>query len=584
MKNIIVILIILVGCAGIKQSKKIDKENNIISQEYVYPRYNVVGYSPFRDKKMLVMSEKNLEGQKWFFKSENDSVVLKGIFFKSITAKGPHTPMPYNYEISFSIIDSTMNLVFHTEGAKPAKIKIRQDPYGSLIEEPLRYMRVARCGSEDCFDHGLCHLGDTACLVAYRQNHSNKDWKISEKRNTIDASGGWHDAGDYLKMSLTIAYTTYFLLKAYEVNPIIFKKKYSKTDLVDILDEAKWGLKWLMKAMPDTNSFIIQIGDMEDHSIGLRLAHQDKLDGKRPALLALSPTQLGYSAAALALGSKIFRSLGDEKTANKYQLQAELYFRRALSPEAKSIAWYTANFHFYNDESKYDNLELAASELYKLTNKQFYLDKAIEFGDKTRSSGWRSWEDVSMASHLSLMNNYKIVKNDLRLDLDNYQKVSKSPGNVWSLPTKYVWAGLYTYIGVANAAFEYQLQTKNRRYELMALNLLDYVLGKNNWGICFVATKKVPYSIQNPFSQTYTLQADLFPTGAISEGPGDSRSHSENSSYFGFDETIEPTYKFNTDKGVFYDHDKDFMCMETIISGIADGIYLLSLASKLYNS
>jgi len=44
---------------------------------------------------------------------------------------------------------------------------------------------------------------------------------------------------------------------------------------------------------------------------------------------------------------------------------------------------------------------------------------------------------------------------------------------------------------------------------------------------------------------------------------------------FGFDNTAEPTYKFNTSKGVFNDNKKDYMCMETCINGVADGIYML---------
>ena len=97
-------------------------------------------------------------------------------------------------------------------------------------------MRAARCGSPDCVDHKVCHSGDTACVIYRRNGIQNNKWLVDPNKKKISGFGGWHDAGDYLKFSLTVGYTAYFLLKAYEVNPDIFTKKQSKTDLVDVLD------------------------------------------------------------------------------------------------------------------------------------------------------------------------------------------------------------------------------------------------------------------------------------------------------------------------------------------------------------
>jgi hypothetical protein len=76
------------------------------------------------------------------------------------------------------------------------------------------------------------------------------------------------------------------------------------------------------------------------------------------------------------------------------------------------------------------------------------------------------------------------------------------------------------------------------------------------------------------------MQSRLFPEGAISEGPGDVLEFAHDYPIMGFDMTAEPTYKFNTTKGIFNDNKKDYMCMETTIGGIADGIYMLAVASK----
>lgn len=563
----------------------------VVNYAEVYLRYNHVGYNPSRKKTIVVMAEKEIAGQSWELKTvgknSDGKTVLSGKFNASISGKSDHAPMSFNYIVDLTSVTTEGTYSFITKDAVAAEIIVKKNVYNWIVEEPLHWMRAARCGSKDCVDRGPCHFGDTACAVARREGIHNNKWKMDESNKMADCSGGWHDAGDYLKFSLTIGYATYFILRAYEVNPDIFTKKLSKTDLVDVLDEAKWGLEFLMKCMPDTNEFIIMVGGLDDHNVGLRLPQNDELDGKRPWFSALSPTQMGYAAASLAVGSGVFEKLGKTADAKRYRDMAEKIFRRAASTDAVVPAWFTDTVDinpFYGDETKNDNLELAAAELYRLTKDEKYLVAAKDFSDKARSAGWRAWETVNMPAHMCLLENYSVVKNDLRVDLDEFLGNSKKRGNIWGLPLKYVWGGLYSYIGIAAAAMEFQMRTNGRQYESMALNMLDYTLGTNNWGICFVASEKIKYTIKHPFSQIYTLQSQFFPVGAISEGPGEKRDWDENKHLFAFDPSAQPTHKFNTDKCVFYDHQKDYMCMETTIAGVADGIYMLALATRVYSN
>jgi hypothetical protein len=116
--------------------------------------------------------------------------------------------------------------------------------------------------------------------------------------------------------------------------------------------------------------------------------------------------------------------------------------------------------------------------------------------------------------------------------------------------------------------------------------MFDYLLGYNNWGLCFVATQDsrlAGKTITDPYSQVYNLQADKFPRGAISEGPGDRASWEKFKTYFGFDVEAQRTTMFNTSEGVFFDNRKDFMCMETTIGGVADGIFMIAVASKFFS-
>jgi endoglucanase len=549
----------------------------------VFIRYNYLGYNPARAKKVIVMAERNIDNQKWAVRDTQSKIVLQGTLGKSLCGRGEHAPLPFNYSINLSALTSEGVYSLETKGADNAKIIVKKNPYTRMIEKPIRWLRVARSGSKDCLDHAPGHFGDTSCVVYHRRDGRNDLWdvKTSKKINII---GGWNDAADYLKITLEIGYADYWLLRAYAMAPEIFAKKYSTSDYVDVLDEAKFGLDFLARCMPDTNEFVIQVGDNTDHNQGCRLPADDTLDGKRPVLSALSQPQMGYAAASLALGSAIFGSLGNEKLAQHYREMAELIFRRAVSSDVVAPAWLAIpdeGFEFYNDATPDDNMELAAAELYRLTKDQKYLDAGKKFADRARSAGWRAWESVNMPAHLRLIDYYPEVKYDLRSDLDDFQTYSRRRGNLWGVPMKYVWGGLYCYIGVGSSAIEYQMVTKDPRYQSLGLNMIDYLFGCNNWGMFFIASKDIPQSIKHPNSTIYMLQSSrLFPEGAIAEGPGDIKEFTKEYPMFGYDKRAEPTDKFNTEQGVFYDNNKDYMCMETTIGGVADGIYMIAIASR----
>jgi hypothetical protein len=65
-----------------------------------------------------------------------------------------------------------------------------------------------------------------------------------------------NDASDYLQYSTTSANATYHLLAAIEIFQLfsLMKKLANgldgKNGMADVLDEAKWGLDWLLKMHP----------------------------------------------------------------------------------------------------------------------------------------------------------------------------------------------------------------------------------------------------------------------------------------------------------------------------------------------
>ena len=52
-----------------------------------------------------------------------------------------------------------------------------------------------------------------------------------------------------------------------------------KNGLPDVLDEAKWGIDWLLKMNPSRSVMFNQIADDRDH-MGMRMPRQDSFYGR----------------------------------------------------------------------------------------------------------------------------------------------------------------------------------------------------------------------------------------------------------------------------------------------------------------
>jgi len=81
----------------------------------------------------------------------------------------------------------------------------------------------------------------------------------------LNASGGWHDAGDQLKYLLTSSNATAQMLLAYQLgDKAKFADRFNNfgqpgsNGTADLLDEARWGLEWL-RLHPSRISFITRL-------------------------------------------------------------------------------------------------------------------------------------------------------------------------------------------------------------------------------------------------------------------------------------------------------------------------------------
>ena len=363
-------------------------------QAQIHLRYNHAGYHPNRIITLVAMSESSLEGKPWKLLSSGDSIT-SGKLSRHKTSQGDHTPFLYNYEVTLPALQVQGEYNFVLEEST-ISFEVSEKPYAKYVNSVVRYLRQQRSGTPEALDHLPGHFEDSIAKI-WTKGSGEQEWQsTSRKANVI---GGWYDAGDYLKFTLTNAYTVYNLLRAYEANPEIFQtKNYANGPYSDLLDEAKFGLDYLERCLVDDSTFIIQVGNEVDHQQGNRLPHLDKNAGNRGAYSAMSKPQLAFCAADFALASHIFKT--DSTLSKRYLALAIKLFD--LAEKSTTSAWYQKDHEvFYDDKNPLDNLLLAASELARVSDNPYYLKQVKHYVFEAKQGYWAAWGDYHLQAQLN---------------------------------------------------------------------------------------------------------------------------------------------------------------------------------------
>nr|AMH40360.1 glycoside hydrolase family 9 [Aretaon asperrimus] len=221
-----------------------------------------------------------------------------------------------------------------------------------------------------------------------------KDSALNDKGNNgEDLTGGYYDAGDFVKFGFPMAYTVTVL----SWGVIEYQDVYSSTGNLDYARKAiKWGTDYFLKAHVSANELYGQVGQgSPDHSYWGR---PEDMTMARPAykITASSPGSdlAGETAAALAAASIVLKSTDASYAANLLNHAKQLFDfannHRGIYSDAISDA-----SGFYRSSSYADELVWAAVWLYKATNDNSYLTKAeslYEEGNLGNSNGGFDWD------------------------------------------------------------------------------------------------------------------------------------------------------------------------------------------------
>lgn len=582
-KVTLILLMFIFGFSSLKQSR---------SQSWI--RINQCGYLPNSIKVAVLASKENIECTKFaLFKAGSNRQVWSSNRVKSNGAYGAFVK---TYRLNFSEFKHEGSFYLKVAEIKSPVFKINNQVYDGTADFLLKYMRQQRCGFNP-FLKDSCHTHDGFTIYGPMPDGTN-----------IDVVGGWHDAADYLQYSTTSANATFNLLFAYRENPSAFGDQVDANGLPgpnripDVLDEARWGLDWLLKMHPQDDLMFNQIADDRDHS-GWRLPTEDTTNyGKRlerPVYFCSGEIQglkryknratgvastAGKFASAFALGAQIYAN-NDHDYANKLKHKALSAFQFGKKKPGVCQTAPCRAPYFYEEDNWADDMELGAAELYALTGKMAFLNDAIKYSQMEPITPWMGADTARHYQWYPFINlgHYELARTasaKLKQELINYYREGiervwqRGKNNPFLMGVPFIWCSNNLVAAFATQCNLYRKLTGDTSYLELEAAMRDWLFGCNPWGISMViglpADGNYAHNPHSAFSNLYGYKID----GGLLDGSVYASIY-RNLKYVKLME--EDKYAaLQSELVVYHDDVGDYATNEPTMDGTASLVYFLS--------
>ena len=339
------------------------------------------------------------------------------------------------------------------------------------------------------------------------------DSMVDEDGNETDVvPGGWFDAGDHFKFTLTNAYSASIMAWGY----IQYKDAVDKAGLGETYrNNIQWGMDYVMACDKGGGEMIGTIGDFKggstDHNIWcsaevyLRKHHLNNKDWKRPYDTIKNASVAALSAACLAEGYIIFKESQPDKAAQYLKHAKDLFEGADKIRACKDIGGMSG---MYDSSSWLDDCMYAANWLYMATGDKSYLDKIekdyipnfpLENQSTDRKYTWGlCWDDTSQAAAFlyALNTGNEEWKEHVSHHLDYWSPQGYGGKKVDYTPDGLAW--LFNWGSARHAtttAFLAKLASDtlfkddaslSKKYDDWAKGQMDYVFGDNGLKMSYV--------------------------------------------------------------------------------------------------
>jgi len=357
--------------------------------------------------------------------------------------------------------------------------------FSETAQSNVDFFFVQRCGFEVPGWHAACHLDDA---------------KLPDGTHR-DLTGGWHSAGDYNKLNWEYGDggVMYALINAYESAPDFFEQ-FDRDGAApcDIVDEAWWGAKFLAKVqVPETGGILNHIEQGPDRRTWMNWCPPEKTTDNTVGTADDPVVTEGEGQSPLAIGgwARLAALLDARGVETDYLARAVRLWEHATK----------------GGSSFGQPLALIGTvDLYAVTGEQRYLDfcrqsaqALLDSGDPEGQlpGGYADSGDIPAAAlayfaiKLSEEALVKPIRDRLEKHLPFFLAEAANPAG---LMMQKLGADGYFFDPSSALGCNYQLCsrawsalmvyriTRDRRAWEYAANQLDFVLGKNPYGVCMM--------------------------------------------------------------------------------------------------
>ena len=474
------------------------------AQNQVEIRRNQVGCYPSQEK-VIVVEGVNPEG-KVKVTTPKGKVLTPKVMREAVSPLSGKT----RYLVDLGELTATGNYQVSV-GDQSCDFLVSKRPYQDIAKASLRLFYLIRSGiaieQGGAYNRPLGHP-DTQVLV-----HPSAATEKRPAGTVISSPYGWYDAGDYNKYVVNSAFSIGLMFVTYEQQRDYFVRL--KTDIPesgnktpDFLDEMMFNLKWLLTMQdPDDGGVYHKLTTPNFEGFVLPTdCHQTRY------VVAKSVTATLDFAAVMADAARLFEPY--QKDYPNFVAQATEAAKRAYQwAKEHPTAFYrqeqlkdpAVSTGTYGDGNARDEFFWASSALYRLTGKTFYLEEARQYQPQRFSTP--SWGNVSalgafewladMPANIdsnALPKEAQTFSADMLVQFYAYCEDAikgvdascfQSPyGNS---PRDFGWGCLAEHCCCQAMALLYADRllgtTQYRRY---ALQNVDYLLGRNATGYCYV--------------------------------------------------------------------------------------------------
>jgi endoglucanase len=558
-----------------------------------FVRVDQVGYPSVAAKRAYLMSSASETGAPFSIQSEGGTTVMTGTVGASVGSWSK--PFPDVYAIDFDAVQAPGRYRVSVGGVAPADsplftIAPAASLYAAPLASSLSFYEDERDGPEyipSPLRSAPGHLNDSEAMTyATPKVNGGGSFKgdLKSLGTTIDASGGWWDAGDYLKFVETTSYTVDLILAGIRDFPNLMGA--SGPAAANFTAEGRFGVEWLLRMWDEqTKTLYYQVGIGEgnkttagDHDIWRLPQADDDFGGSdpeyryirhRPAFRAgppgssISPNIAGRDAAAFAECFQVFHSSVPSLAERCLRSAEDIYALADTKHKGKLLT--AIPFGFYPEKEWRDDLELGTSELALALQSvgagalpsglphgeaSFYLSQAAiwakaELKKAKHTVDTLNLYDVSGLAHAELIRALRAAGNPsgsgletseqallagLRSELDGAVAQASHDPFGFGFP----WAEADTAShgdGLAAMAGEYDWLTGSSTFAADGTRWLGNVLGANAWGVSMIIGDGTTWP-DCPSHQVADLVGSLDGSppvlaGGVVEGPSDESSSGE---------------------------------------------------------